>query len=221
MTLRDSFNRANPNTTPDALRAVKFGDVLAALPVQLRQSETEASAGVAASALVASAQQEPAALVLSAYARAGAGTVGALAVAAYPPAAGEVAVAPNGAVVAEATDAWTSLDVLYIPDKGEVVERVVSVDPGTGIATMPPDVTARGIARLLGANVQAGGFTGECEVIAPGASPAAAGQANLSDSLAVAQFRIADAVTSAVLRLLLVSENELTAQLAGTDPALI
>ncbi len=217
-TLRSTFNRGSLSTLADALRLIKFGDVLDSLAATLRRSGTVASAGVDAGALVTAAQQAdvPALGVLSAYARSGAGAAGPLAqAAAYPPVAGEVGVAPNGAVVTAAADAWTSVDVVYLPAKGDVVEVTVSVVPGTGVAAIPPSVAAAGMVMLLDAESLAGGFTGAAEVLEPGAGAPAAGQARLNLALTGVTFAAADAVTQARLRVLVCSAQELSAQLAG------
>lgn len=216
-TNQQTLNRADPNVLADELRSLKFGDILRALPTALRQSAASASASVDAAAFVTDDQVEEsrAATILSAYARAGAGAPGVLNPVAYPPAvANDIAIAPNGSVVTLAADAWTDFDVSYTVEKGDIVEVTASVVAATGVLTLPSNVTTRGAVLLVEAEALVGGSTGLKEILAPGAAPAA-GEARLSAAKATVLFAIADAVTSARVRLLVSSEVDVSAQLAA------
>lgn len=215
--LKDSINRANPNTLADELRSLKFGDVLAALPVSLRKASGAASDSVAAAAFATVGQQSfaRAALIASAHARAGAGTPGALSPVAYPPAApNDIAIAPNGDVVTLAADAWTDLDVTYLVEKGDVVQVDIPVVPATGVGTVPANLLARGLVLLIDATATAGTVTGAKEIVAPGGPPAA-GEANLTAAKGSVGFAVADAVTSATVTLLVASAVDVSAALAA------
>lgn len=211
--IQQTIDRSDPNTLADILRAMKFGSVLRALPTALRKSGTAASAFVNAGALITSNQSDlaPAAAVHTAYARAGAGAPAALTLAvAYPPVAGEYAIAPNGKIVTAVADAWTDLDVMYQPEKGDIVEFDFTVDPATGILALPNNITTPGAVMLLEATSLTGTVTGAMEIMPPGTA-AAAGQAELSADKSQVTFGVADAVSSARVKLLVSSSVDVSA----------
>lgn len=214
-TVRDSFNRANPNTVADELRAAKYGDVFAALPTSLRKALGLLSVYVLATVFGTSKQQKfaPAASITSAYARAGGGAPGALAVVAYPPAAGQIAIAPNGEIVTLAADAWTDLDVTYTVEKGDVIDIPVA-QVVAGVLTLPTFVLNRGAVLVLECEALSGTVTGAKIVDAPGTAPAAA-HAALNAAKGAVAFNAGDAVTTARLKLLVASEVDLSALLAS------
>lgn len=217
-TVKETLNRSDLNTLADQLRALAFGDVIASLPTTLRVSATAASTGNFGTVRVVSDQNAdvPAAAVLYASARAGAGTPGVLTPVAYGaiPAAGQVAVAPNGRVVTAAADAWTDLDVVYVPEKGTIVEVTANVAANT--LTLPTNVTSVGACTLLSATALTGGSVGAKIVDLPGAA-AAAGEAALNAAKTTVVFAGADAVTSATVRLLVTSSVDVSALLASTS----
>lgn len=217
-TVKETLNRSDLNTLADQLRALAFGDVIASLPTTLRVSATAASTGNFGTVRVVSDQNAdvPAAAVLYASARAGAGTPGVLTPVAYGaiPAAGQVAVAPNGRVVTAAADAWTDLDVVYVPEKGTIVEVTANVAANT--LTLPTNVTSVGACTLLSATALTGGSVGAKIVDLPGAA-AAAGEAALNAAKTTVIFAGADAVTSATVRLLVTASVDVSALLASTS----
>jgi len=217
-TVKETLNRSDLNTLADQLRALAFGDVVASLPTTLRVSATAANTGNLAAVLVVSDQDAnvPAAAVLYASARAGAGTPGVLTLVAYgvTPAAGEIAVAPNGRVVTAAADAWTDLDVVYAPEKGDIVEVTANVTANT--LTLPTNVTSVGACTLLSATALTGTVVGSKIVDLPGAA-AAAGEAALNAAKTTVVFNGGDAVTSATVRLLVTSSVDVSALLASTS----
>jgi hypothetical protein len=137
----------------------------------------------------------------------------ALAFAYAGPAAGHVAVMPSGDIAANATDAWTSIDVIYVPEKQDVAEYTITVVAGTGVGVLPALVTTTptgsypvGVVMLMEAEILAGATTGKCAVIGPsGSVPTTTKQANLNFAKTQVQFRIADSVTSARVKLGIVS----------------
>lgn len=217
-TVKETLNRSDLNTLADQLRALAFGDVIASLPTTLRVSTTAASTGNFGTVRVVSDQNAdvPAAAVLYASARAGLGTPGVLTPVAYGaiPAAGQVAVAPNGRVVTAAADAWTDLDVVYVPEKGTIVEVTANVAANT--LTLPTNVTSVGACTLLSATALTGGSVGAKIVDLPGAA-AAAGEAALNAAKTTVVFAGADAVTSATVRLLVTASVDVSALLASTS----
>lgn len=221
-TIKQSINRADLNTLADELRKLGFGDMLRALPTTLRRKATALAPGLhpATETAILLANDAKADVILSAYARAGAGALGPLAVVAGVPAAGQCAVAPNGDLVFAAADAWTSVDVVYVPEKADQFTFTGPVVPGTGVMALPVPATAAGVVALLSATALTAGVTGAKNVVAPGAVPAAT-LANLDLAKSQAQFAIADAVTSATVVLSLVSAIDVDALLESTNTAFI
>jgi len=221
-TIKQSLNRADLNTIADELRRLGFGDILRALPTTLRRKATAAAVGVhpATEFAILLPSDAKAESVISAYAIAGAGTAGPLAVVSGVPAAGQVAVAPNGDIVFAAADAWTSVDVVYLPVKADVFTFTGPVDPGTGVMALPVPATTPGVVALQSATAVSGTVTGSKEVVANGAVPAAT-LANMSLAKSQVQFAVADAVTSATVVLSLVSAIDVDALLESTNTSFI
>lgn len=217
---KDSFNASRLSQLADLLREFGFGDILRALPTYVRRSGVSASPYAPAATLAVLAQQAdaPAVQVLRAYARAGTGTAGDLIVdAPYAvPAAGHIAVDAAGQLVTAAADAWTDLDVVYTTEKGELVEVIVNVVPGTGVAALPQFVVDRGVVLMSEAEALVGGATGKKIILAPAAAAPAAGNAVLNLAKGSVFFAIADAVTSARLKLFLVSAVDVNTKLSET-----
>lgn len=218
-TVKETLNRSDLNTLADQLRALAFGDVVASLPTTLRQSATAADLFLdSATQLAVSAQDAsvPAAAVLYASARAGAGTPGVLTLVAYGavPVAGEIGVAPNGRIVTATADAWTDLDVVFVPEKGAVVEVTANVTANT--LTLPTNVTTAGACTLMECTVLTGGAVGPKFVELPGTAPAA-GSAALNGAKTTVVFNAGDAVTKATVKLLVSSSVDVAALLASTS----
>jgi len=222
-TIKQSINRADLNTLADELRKLGFGDMLRALPTTLRRKATAASPDhpVTEFAIVLPADAKAESIV-RAYAIAGAGTLGPLAIVAdgAVPAAGECSVAPNGDLVFAAADAWTSVDVTYQPVKADQFTFTGPVVPGTGEMALPVPATAAGVVALQSANALVGTSTGVKAVAANGAAPAA-GKANLSLAKSQVQFAVADAVSSATVVLSLVAAIDVDAVLESTNTSFI
>lgn len=217
-TIKQAIDRADPNTLCDHLRSLKFGSVFEALPATLRKSGTAANAHVNVATRILSDQQDGqcAAAISSAYARAGTGTPANLAVAAYPPAAGQVSIAPNGKIVTNAVDAWTDVDCTYVVEKGDVVEFDIQVNPATGICVLPSSVTVPGVIKLIEATSVVGTVTGDFEVMLEGTAAANA-QAELNTAKTQVTFLAGDAVSIAHLKLLVASAVDVAAALASTN----
>lgn len=212
--LKTSINKADPNVLADELRSLKFGDVLASIPTTLRGSTTAASTGNLATLRAVSSQSSniPAASVVWAYAKVGTAAATQLTVVGYgvTPAAGQIAVAPNGKIVTLAADAWTNLDVIYLPEKGDQFSVTLPVSANT--LTLPTNMTTPGASTLLAVTVVAGGSVGDKIVLAPGSAPAA-GQAALNAAKTAVVFAGADAVTSATVTVLCSSAVSVSAAL--------
>lgn len=192
--LKQALNRANPNSVPDMLRSLGFGDFVRSMPATLRQKAPAASpynlATVQALSLPDDAHAE---YVFSGYGRVGTATAGPLTPAAQwaTPLTGQIAVSPSGDLVVLAADAWTSLDVCYLPEKSVVLEETLPVV--ANVCTLPSQLGA-GVT-LMEAESLTGGVTGKFIVTAP-AGVAAAGHSCFSLNKLLVRFAGADAVTS-------------------------
>lgn len=218
--LKNALNRANLQSLTALLSTIAFGNVVRVFTTSLRGNKPVA-AGASNPYVVQSGAQSlilpedaKAMAIRYAYARTGSGTQGLLTVdatAASAPAAGHVKISPNGDIMFAAADAWTSVDVVYEPEKQDVQEFT-----GLGVAsnalTLP---TAPGLAvMLLEVESLAGTHTGKFAVIAPGGSPSTL-QACLSADKTQVLFASADAVTSARVKVGFVSAVDLDAALEG------
>ncbi len=129
---------------------------------------------------------------------AGIGRVTAVATANTAPATTTCMVAPNGDLLFNnATDAPTSVDVYYQPERQNIVSANYVVTPGTGVvAGLPANIIS-----ILEAEALVGGVTGKCVVQIPAAAAPATGLAGLNLAKTGVFFCIADAVTSCRLKL--------------------
>ncbi len=130
--------------------------------------------------------------------RAGTATAGEIVITSPgPPSAGHLSVSPTGDIFLNAADAWTSVDISYLPQRYDVVNAVYSCTPGSGVVAGLPS----GIIFILEAEALVGGVIGKNIVVAPAAAAPTTRQAGLSLSKAGVFFCIADAVTSVRLKL--------------------
>jgi hypothetical protein len=195
--LKTQLDAANPNTLPSKLQQLKAGSIFAAIPTSLRKKTTAADPYALVAVRVVSLPEDvKAGSIFTAYARAGAGTLGPLTVldVGVTPVAGQVAVAPNGDIATAVADAWTSLDVVYLPEKYDVAEITLPVT--LGVMTLPPALTTPGVVLMMEAEALAAGATGKKIILIPGSAPAA-GQAALNLAKTTVVFAAADVVTSA------------------------
>lgn len=226
--LRQSINRADPNSLADAARILALGDILRALPVYLRSVSAGVTGAVpqqlATLGCVVLPEDAKAAILHRVTVKTtGSGAVGEYAIQAYgaTPTAGQVAVAPNGDVVFLGTDLVTSADIIYTPQKGDVYGQLANsaatqtaagagtgitsltlpVVPGTGVCLLPTFLQGKAVL-LMQANALAGTTTGQKIVLVPAAAAVATTKAALSQDMTKIWFAIADAVTSAQVDLL-------------------
>jgi hypothetical protein len=223
--LKQTFDRSPPNTLPDAFRTIKLGQTLASDVKQtMRKANADASGGNPSNLATLDVFDLPddakAMTIFRAYARAGAGTLGELVVAApnATPAAGEIAVTPNGDIALLAADAYTDVDVEFLPTRGDVLE--VTDQVAADVMTLPDAVVSRGVVLLASVPASTGGAPGTKIVLAPGAGAPAAGQCRLNLAKSTITFAVADAITKATVRLVVVPEAELTSLLGGESTLL-
>jgi hypothetical protein len=205
--LKKVLDAANPNTLADGMRILGFGQILrSAISTQIRMGTPLAATNVLATlrsfALPSDAK---ASSIQRAYARAGGGTLGELAVQAFgaTPADGQIAVAPNGDIVLLAASTYSQVDVEFIPEKGD--EFIFAGSVAANVLTLPASLTGRGVILLADANATAGTTLGKKIILVPGAGAPAAGQARLNLAKGTVTFAVADAVTAATVTLTVVS----------------
>jgi len=191
---KDVLNFPDAAKCGDVLRALAFGDLLLGQLVQNRRSvdmDAAATSPFTLSTLdclaMRSSNFPPALSILRATVRAG-GVTGELTPVAYgaTPSTTQIAVAPNGSIVTLGTDAITNMDVLYIPERGLVIEYTGPVVSATGVMAIPTSIIGNGIILLLEAEVLAGAVTGNKVVLVPGTT----GPATTTCRLAVAKTSV-------------------------------
>jgi hypothetical protein len=223
-TQRVAFDRANPDTNSDRLRSIAFGSFLQGQVPQVRRALDADAAGTNSENLatldaITLPDGGKANSILRATVRAG-GVTGELTPQAYgaTPATTQIAVGPNGDIVVLAADAITDMDVVYIPERGDIVDSVFPVV--TNVLTLPASITDRHVVLLEEAEALEATATGRKIILVPGAGAPAAGQARLDLAKATVTFAGADAVTRARVKLLVVAEEDLAAVLEAAESTL-
>lgn len=190
--LKDTLNKATPNTLADKFAELQLGSMFRSLINRLYMQAPVASLyQLVTLKAILLPNDVKASVIERAYARAGTGTLGELAIVGYgvTPAAGQIAVAPNGDIVTLAADAYTSVDVSYVPEKGDVIsgESPVVAD----VLTLPQSVV--GANALLTVEVTAGASLGKKIILVPSAGAPAAGKAKLSLDKTTILFAVGEA----------------------------
>ncbi len=198
--LKDAVNRAQPQSLPDALRVLKFGNVLRALPTYLHDKlPAVGSYNIATIRTIPLPDDARAANIIRAYGRVGtSATAGPLTVeadAATAPSTLSCKITPTGDIAFLGTDLWTKVDVLYQPAKYDIMEAVCPCVAGTGVVTLNPAMVAAGVLFLMEAEIVTGTLAAKKFIVANAAAAPATTLAGLNlakDSVFVA---IADAAT--------------------------
>lgn len=200
MSLHSALQRANPNSLADNLRLLGLGNLCSSVMLTRNKFSFDA-AGASAShvATLDAMALDPkikALAVTRATVRAGAVT-GELAPQAFgaTPATTQIAVAPNGDIVALATDAITDCDVHFLAVACEEVVLELACDPATGIVLIPTAWKDRGVVYLHKAEALTGTVTGQKRILVPGAVNPATPQCRLSVAKDAVHFTVADAIT--------------------------
>lgn len=220
MSLKDSLNKANPNELADIFQKLVFGTHLRTQKVRLyRQVANQAPTDMIAAVHTLSLPDDAkASRVISAYARAGSGTAGRLTADTAPmssaTAAGHVNVSESGDITFAAADAWTDVDVEYEPFKVDVFTQSFPVV--SNAIALPAKWTSLGLVVLMSASLDVGTVTGVGIVVAPGSAPATTKNVNTSLDRKTVQFRVADAVTAATLKVGIVPAVDFEALIKGS-----
>lgn len=214
-TVKDQLNNANQNNLATLLAQLNLGDFVRQMPVSLSKQAPVAGSTANGNISTVDVLHLPddckAACVLRACVRAG-GTTGELGPVDHDstPATTHVAVTPNGDIAFDhATDAVTDVDVVFVPQVGDVVEATLPVT--TGVLTLPAAWVAQGVLLLIEADVVAGSVTGPKTILAPVASTGlpATTKAQLTSNKSTVSFNNStDAPTSAHVRCLLAPKTD-------------
>ena len=219
-----ALDRAHPLTLHDRLREVRLGQILAGcLPQQINGADPAASSyELATLERVGLPDYAKAAYILRAKSRsATAGGPGELTVAAYgaTPSAGEIAVSPSGDIVVLAADVQRDLELVYVPQRGEVVEFTLPV--ASGILTIPSTWSGKAILLLEAevTKVSSGSNTGKKIILVPATGVTATTKAALSKDRTKVYFNDAtDHVSEARVKLLVQPDADLL-DVLGAAPA--
>lgn len=219
MGLRESLDRANLNTLADQFRIIKLGQTMRQDFKTTKRKLNPDGAGVNAEDLatldsIVLPDDAKAGTILRAFARAaGTGTPGELTVDPRhtTPGAGDIAISPAGNLVFLASEVWTDVDVEYLPERGDVAVTAI-LPVATNVLTLPTALFGNALV-LLRADAQVGSSTGRKIVLAPGAGGPAAGQVRLNILGTTVTFAGADAVTSAIITVLVDAAVDLDALL--------
>lgn len=219
-TNKDALNRAHPATFADQMRQLEVGNVFRALSCHVFNKHPAAGNPYAGATLEAYTAPTDAKVLSVAYcyARAGTGTKGPVTYqATLPPGAGEYCISSSGDVVFNASDAWTAIDLIYHPYKGEPVELTLSVV--SHVATIPTAYTTRGVLLLEEVESLAGALQAKMLVMAAGATPTT-GQAALALTKSSVVFAAADAVTQCRVKLLVAPATDVDEFLRSTNTSI-
>lgn len=217
--LKTQMDSGNPNTIASALQKMRIGSQLRASKTRLLKKLPTAAGTVQLGTLqvIALPEDAKACSVFRATSRAGTFTGELLPVAfGVTPITGQIAVAPNGDLVVLATDAITSIDVLYEPEPHDVLE-FSGLSPVAGVIAIPAPALALGVVGLIEAEVLTGTITGQKLVVVPGAGAPATLQARLDLAKANVQFNAATDVPLTVRIKLAVAQADFGAFLAAAS----
>lgn len=211
-TVRETLNRANPNSLNDALRPIAIGDIMTQyLPRKLiQQIPTVTLVGLSGTDYdgIALPNALKASRIRRAWARVatgGGGTVGEMTAAAInaAPIGNQIGISPAGDIIFLGTDLYTLVDVEYEPAIGKVITLTgLTVVPGTGVCALPAWVTALNPHKLISAASTAGGLVATMTPLYRAAAAPATTFAVLNLIGNQVLFAVADAVTQATVTLI-------------------
>lgn len=225
-----SLDRANPNNLADLLRSIGFGSAMIG---QLPQCYRKANLAVAEASSLATLgilklpDNGKAASITTAYARAGGTTLGPLTIVGVgvTPTTTQIAITPSGDIACLLSDAYTSVDIDFIPERGDgnAIDRNGEINSSNGnvfpvvsnVLTLPSALTARGVIIATEIEALTATTTGRKVVLAPGAGTPSAGQARLNLAKTTITFAAGDAVTRARVKLLLCADKDVAVVLTA------
>jgi hypothetical protein len=230
MTLKEAIDRSNPNTIADAYRVIKLGTTLMQDVKQtIRRRNIHVTDGVSLydgttldtiqlpddckAGRLLMVRTLASGVVVQEYTLDANDTT---------PITLHAAIQPTGNIGVLSADAVTSIDIEFMPVRGDMFE--VTLPVVASFLTLPAVMTTPGVVYLCqceAMSIGGGGLIGRKVVLTPGAGAPAAGQCRLDLAKATVQFAAADLVTSARVRCLCSSAADLFALLQGSTPDLI
>lgn len=220
------LSKANANTLADYFQALALGRLLIGqIPQVRRRVDLSANSpyNLATLGSLVLPDEAKASSIIRATAIAGTAAAGELTIVGFgaTPATTQIAVAPNGDIVGLLADAYTSVDITYIPERGFSVQSFFPVV--TNVLTLPTGWTGTGHGVALVTEVEAitATATGKKIILVPGAGAPVAGQCRLNLAKGTITFAGADAVTRARVKGLRIEESaDLNTVLQGTNDTL-
>ena len=230
MTLKAAIDRANPNTLADGCRAIKLGQTLMQNMTQaFRRRNIHVTDGVSPydGATLDTIQLpddcKATRLIMVRTLASG------VAVQEYTldandatPITLHAAIQPTGNISVLTLDAITSIDIVFLPCRGDMFE--VTLPVVANFLTLPAVMTTPGVIYLSqceAMTIGGGGLIGTKVVLTPAAGAPAAGQARLDLAKATVQFAAADLVMSARVRCFCAPAADLYTLLQGSVPDLV
>jgi hypothetical protein len=214
-TNKDMLNKANQNEVASLLQSAALGDVMRGLPTYLH-GKAQGATGAnpydhSTLGSIVLPDDAKACTILRATGKVGGVSGQDLTIDAYgtTPASTHCAVSPAGNLVFLGTDAWTNIDVVYLPEKGQMVQLTLAAASDTIVLPAP----MAGAILLSECEVITGSVTGKFEVLVPGGTPGTSAKANLSLDKTQVNFKHTDGVTSARLKIFVPSSVDLDAYL--------
>ncbi len=223
-----AFDKANPNDTSDELRQIQFGSFLQGQVPQVRRKGDFSAAqayNLSTLGILTLPDNGKASQIVAAYARAGGVALGPLTIVGTPgvfttPTTTQIGVTPTGDLACLLSDAYTSVDVIYLPERGDSNAVDVNGDvnnlsaPGnvfpviSNVLTLPAALVARGVVMLTECEALTATSTGKKIVLQPGAGTPSTGQVRLNLAKSTITFAAGDAVTRARVKLVLCAKPE-------------
>lgn len=172
-TLKDELNFSNPNQLADYTSYIKLGNILRQ---QVAHSISKAAPAVndynlSTVQCITLPEDAKAAVILRASVRAG-GTAGEYTAVGMgtTPSTTNFAVTPNGDIGFLGSDAVTDVDVVYIPQRYDIVE--LTLPAPAGVVTIPTVFTTAGVKFLIEAEAITATNKGKKIILVPGTTPA-------------------------------------------------
>jgi hypothetical protein len=209
-TARNAFDKADPNTLADLFRQIALGSLLQGQLTQVRRGVSPHALGISSyTPATVDALHLPDTGRACVIHRATVRGVGELTIDAFgtTPSTGHIAVAPNGDIVTLTSDNYADLDVVYTPERGDVVEIYMPV--ASNAIVIPTSITARKVVLLLEAESLEGTLVSKLKVLVPSDTNSTSGAACLNLARSSVVFASANAITRARVKFLVRAKEDL------------
>lgn len=202
--LKSSLNVIGSGQIADAARLFQLGTLLRGqIPQVLRAQApaTDANAPASTVKTIVLPYDARANTILRAYARAGTGTLGEMTVDApntTTTTGQHIGIQPDGNIMTLGTDAWTSIDVVYVPERADPSTITLTLPVSSNLLTLP--TSFQGLAlNLVYAYANTGTTVGQKRIITPASSSGTAACACFNLAKTGVYFNSGDAVTNATV----------------------